>query len=82
MRTRSSYAYRPAHLEAAELMTALHMAEQDLGRLAALRAAIVRRRIDPPGWRCTFDDLLLEIGCAVTLLREQIDHYWPEPPAA
>lgn len=82
MRTRSSYARRPPHMESGELFVALHLAEQCLGRLGALKLAIVRRHVDPPGWQQTFADALLECECSIQLLREQIDHNWPEPPEA
>ena len=68
------------HSERLELLTCLHLLRENHELLAHLRRQIMRRHLDPDGWAARFDDLLLENGCALGILADQIQTFWPEPP--
>ena len=70
---------RPAPLLRDELDVALSLIRTNMSDLARLHGGIMRRGIAPPGWSEKFMNSLLEMRCAVQVLKEQIDGYWPEP---
>jgi hypothetical protein len=66
----------PARLQRDELDIALSLIRTNMSDLARLHAGIVRRGIAPGGWSENFMNSLLEMRCALQVLKEQIDGYW------
>ena len=72
---------RPRHrLEKDDLLTCLTLLRENAAFLENLRKQIVRRGVAPAGWENVFASLLLEARCAISILEEQIDAFWPDEP--